>query len=116
MHFLSSIEIHLLNVALIALSEYKPGNGVKKHERFLVFKVEFNFEISCGIRILPVGPVFSNWVSIIIKMTVINCSRKSKSLKGIYFFFEIRRDFFNNVFFLLSGVDYCFPIFDWLCF
>ena len=37
------IEIHLLKVALIALSKYERGNGGKKRERFLVSKMEFNF-------------------------------------------------------------------------
>ena len=43
MHFLSSIEIHLLKVTLIALSKYERGNGAKIRERFLASKVVFNF-------------------------------------------------------------------------
>ena len=43
MHFLSSIEIDLLKVTLIALSKYKRANGGKNREQFLVSKVEFNF-------------------------------------------------------------------------
>ena len=42
-----------------------------------------------GIKILPIGPVFSSGVHVIKKVPIINCSRSSKSLKGIYFFFEI---------------------------
>ena len=43
MHFLSSIEIPLLNVTIIALSKYECAKGAKIRERFLVLKVEFNF-------------------------------------------------------------------------
>ena len=45
MHFLSSIEIHLLKL------KYERGNFAKKRERFLVSEVEFNFKISSGIKI-----------------------------------------------------------------
>ena len=41
--FFNSIEIYLLKVTRIALSEYKPGNGAKKRNPFLASKVEFNF-------------------------------------------------------------------------
>ena len=47
MHFLSSIETHLLKVTLIALSKYERGNGAKK-------------------------PVFSSWVHVIKKAPIIN--------------------------------------------
>ena len=43
MHFLSSIEIHLLKVEKIAFSKYERGNGANKRERFLVSKMEFTF-------------------------------------------------------------------------
>ena len=42
MYFLSSIEIHLPKVMLIALSKYERANGAKTRERFLVSNVEFN--------------------------------------------------------------------------
>ena len=42
------------------------------------------------MKTLPIDPVFSNWVHFIEKAPIINCSSNSKSLKGIYFFFEIR--------------------------
>ena len=41
MQFLSSIEIPLLNVTIIA--KYERAKGAKIRERFLVSKVEFNF-------------------------------------------------------------------------
>ena len=59
MHFLSSIEIHLL---------------------------KFTQKIFSGMKILPVNLVFSSWVNAIKKVPIINRSRNSKSLKGIYFF------------------------------
>ena len=52
--------------------------------------MEFNFLISSGIKTLPIDPVFSGWVIVIKKAPVIYRSRNSKSLKGIFFFFEIR--------------------------
>ena len=57
----------------------------KKRKRFLVSKVVLKFEISCGIKILPVDPGFSNWESVIKKAPIINCFKNSKSLKGIFF-------------------------------
>ena len=36
MHFLSSIEIHLLKVTELTLSKYERGNGAKRRELFLV--------------------------------------------------------------------------------
>ena len=51
MHFLSSIEVCLLKVTLIALSKYERGKGLKKFERFLVSKVEFNFKISMELKL-----------------------------------------------------------------
>ena len=42
-----------------------------------VSQVEFNFQISSGIKILPVDPVFSNWINVIRKVPDINCSRNS---------------------------------------
>ena len=54
-------------------------------------------------------------------MPVINCCRTSKSLKGIYFFFEFRKwSFFQEsqcFFFMFTCVHYsfpCFGTFDWL--
>ena len=58
----------------------------RKTERFLVSKVEFDFKISCGIKILPMDPVFSSWVNVIKKALVINRSRIVKELKGHLFF------------------------------
>ena len=79
MHFLSSIEIHLLKVTQIALPKYERANGAKKRERFLVLKVEFNFQISGEIKTLPIDPVFSSWVKVIKKALIINRSRNAKS-------------------------------------
>ena len=77
MHFLSSIEIHLLKLTLIALSKYERGNGAKKRECFLVLKVEFNFKISSGTKTLPFDPVFSSWVNVIKNVPIKNFFRKS---------------------------------------
>ena len=41
LHFLSSIQIHLLDVRRIALSNHENGNGAKKLERLLVSKEDF---------------------------------------------------------------------------
>ena len=38
------------------------------------------------MKILPVDPVFSSWVTVIKKAQILNCSRGSKSLKGTYSF------------------------------
>ena len=70
MHFLSSIEFHLLKVTFIC------GNGAKKRERFLVSKMEFISTISQRNKnTLPIYSVFSGWVHDIKKAPIINCSR-----------------------------------------
>ena len=50
---LSSIEFHLLKVTYKALSKYERGKSAKKHEKFLVSKVEFNYKVSSGKKTLP---------------------------------------------------------------
>ena len=62
MHFLSSIEIHLLKVTLIALSKYERENGAKKRVRFLASKVDFILNFPAEEKILSIDPVFSSWV------------------------------------------------------
>ena len=49
MRFLSSIEIHMLKMTLVALSKYERGIGAKKRERFLVSRVEIILRFPSGI-------------------------------------------------------------------
>ena len=53
----------------------------------------------CGIKNLTIDPVFSSCVDLVKKAPIINFSRISKSLKGIYFFFEVRNFSTKTVFF-----------------
>ena len=51
-----------------------------------------------AIKTLRNDQVFSSWVYVIKKAPIINCSRSSMSLKGIFFSFEIRNlRFFKKV-------------------
>ena len=59
--------------------------------QFLVSKVEIeHFMIGTFLitltqleKTLPIDPVFSSWVNVIKKVSIIKCSRNFKSLKGI---------------------------------
>ena len=37
----------------------------EKRDRILNSKMEFNYQISQKIKVLPIDPVFSNWVNVI---------------------------------------------------
>ena len=50
------------------------------------------------IKVSPIDPVFSNWVNVNIKVSIINCSTNSKSFKAIYFFRS--RFFFSFLLFI----------------
>ena len=62
-----------------------------------------SIEVDWPNNFLPIDSVFSSWVHVIKKAQIINSSRNSKSLKGIYFFFEVRklRFFQESQFFLI---------------
>ena len=94
--YLSSIEITLLNLMLIAFSKYVRGNSPKKRERILVTQVAFILKVSQRKKTLPIDPVFSSWVHVIKKAPIINCSRNSKSLKGIYFSLKFESQVFSR--------------------
>ena len=68
------------------------------------------------IKVLPIDPVFSNWVNFI-KMSMTNCSTNSKSFQAVYFFrnsivFEKK----TSQFFFSFLAFFTLPIFDWLCY
>ena len=65
----------------------------KKRDRLPIFKMEIKLIIRfpSEIKVLPIYPVFSNWVSFNKKVSAINCSTNSKSFISIYFFFEIQK-------------------------
>ena len=76
--------------------------------------MEFNFKISSGIKTLPIDRVFSSWIHVIKKAPIIICSRNSKSLTGIYFFFQVeisRKSVFLRVMKVVSFLIYVFLIF-----
>ena len=52
--------------------------------------MEINYEISQCNQILPIDPVFSNWVNVNKKVSITNCPVNSKSFKAI-FLFEIQK-------------------------
>ena len=48
--------------------------------------MEMNYRISQRNKVLPIDPVFSNWVNFNKKVSILNCSTNSKSFKAICFF------------------------------
>ena len=72
------------------LSISKTSKGHEKRERLLISKMEINYEISQCNQILPIDPVFSNWVNVNKKVSITNCPVNSKSFKAI-FLFEIQK-------------------------
>ena len=77
--------------------------------------MEFNFKISSRIKILPIDPLFSSWVNVIKKAPIINRSRNSNSLKGISFFFEIRKLRFFKKVGVFHLIVLCFIIYLYIC-
>ena len=46
------------------------------------------------MNVVPIDPVFSNWLNLNIKVSIINCSTNSKSCKANYFFLRNSSRFF----------------------
>ena len=87
--FLSSFP--LLKVRQTPLSNSKNIKVTKNVIDLYFRKWNLIFRFRSGIKLLPFDPVFSNWVNLIIKMSIINCSRNSKNYKGIFFCFKVRK-------------------------
>ena len=47
------------------------------------------------MNVVPIDPVFSNWLNLNIKVSIINCSTNSKSCKANYFFLRNSSRFFS---------------------
>ena len=69
--------------------------GHERQDQLLVSNEEFGFQIPSEIKNLLIDPVFLNWVTIIKNASIRKCSRNPKSCKGIYFFLEILKFFFE---------------------
>ena len=71
------------------LSNSKKFKGHDKLYRLLISKMENNYQISHEIKVLPIDPVFPDWVNFNKKVSIINCSKNSKSFKATYFLSKI---------------------------
>ena len=58
----------------------------QRRGRLLISKMEINYQIPSEIKVLPIDTGFSNWVNFNLKVSIINCSIISESVKAIYFF------------------------------
>ena len=58
----------------------------EKHDRPYFGKWKLMIRVNSEIKVLPIDPVFSNWVNFNKKLSIINCSKKSKSFEAIRFF------------------------------
>ena len=76
----------LLNVRQTPLSNSKSVKVTKNVIKLEFLKWNLKFRSPSKIKIFLLDPVFSNWINFIKKVPVINCSRNSKSFKGIFFF------------------------------
>ena len=69
------------------------------------------------MKVLPIDPVFSNWVNFNIKVFITNGFTNSKNFKAIYFFFEIQKlKIFEikSFFFQFSCVHYFFQLYEFI--
>ena len=110
---MSSVEVHLLKVTLVSALQIRRWKWRKKREQFRVSEVEFNFEISSGIKTLPIDPVFSSWFKLIKKSANHKMLKKLTELKGAFiFFFEIREIFSTKSVFLFCLLEFItlFPL------
>ena len=77
--------ISFVKTKAISTIEQQKWKGHKKRDRLLVLKVLFKYQISQRVKALYIDPVFSNWVYLIKKVSILNCCRNTKNFKGIYF-------------------------------
>ena len=90
----------------------------------LNLKVEFNFIISQRKKFFPNDQVFSNWFTLMTKVSIKNCSRNSKSFQSFFFKYESLLKFFKIwkiyskkyvIFFCLHAIIDFFPTVCSLC-
>ena len=93
-----AIEIHLMKFTKIAISKSELVNDAK-NMKISSFESGTYFSDFQRNKNLTNDPVFSSRNHVIRKVPIINFSRNSKSLKEIYFFFDIRKLIYFHVFF-----------------